>query len=574
MPPSQLRAKGAGAAGRALLEIDSKTGEIRAAAAAPSSASGESRVLRAISFLGETRAGKSTLINGLLQQQMARIAAADQHGATTAGMRAFDWGVTDEHKVLLVDCEGTDAARFGAPAEAAPIAGADMEARNKAVAAQVPRLAFLASAVVVLVSPSDLSVGTYFKFTTHFARQATRGAQRADRPALVLVQNMAVSKAPSPAGDDGRALAEDFFKLHDPERSMLSLFSQLRCFRLPPLQQTAAYDAALKSLRATLLSLAKAPAAGTAASASSGLGVVSLNESQWQATFTEVVHQACHGGGDFSVSFADATLVAAQRVPEVKLALKVYTVVKEALDAEVQRSLAELAASGRAKKADGAPYTLADVQAGLRAIERHASRAAALAAGRAALARRAPGERTSAADHALLNSLREALQSGLVCAALCPIEEETFVVCELRLAEHGAEHRARIRRNKLSRSQRKAHKLNFFKRVRAHNWAGSFESWEGAFFFRNEEAMARSAPGAKFTTLVLESLPEAVRAIILELERLGLVYDAAVKTALVDFACGQGKRAETMLGAVSKLLQKDQTRGMSRHTSGALEQLA
>lgn len=196
--------------------------------AAPPTGQGDRKTVCAVAFIGATRAGKSTLINALLGTEDARVAQPDQDGATTAGIRAFDWRwqqpppkpkrlghahqqhecapessfyssirlsvvpfgeaktQTDStrlrelvqaeqakatysapiRKALLLDTEGTDAALFIPPAEAHPARGGENphlkkaaahKCRNTTVERQLPRLAFIASNVLVVVTTKDRS---------------------------------------------------------------------------------------------------------------------------------------------------------------------------------------------------------------------------------------------------------------------------------------------------------------------------------------------------------------------------------------------------------------------------------
>jgi hypothetical protein len=384
---------------RTLVTISSE-GEL---ATPPSGQGDRKQTVCALAFIGSTRAGKSTLINALLGGEDARVAQPDQDGATTAGIRAFDWhwrgqrpppkpkrrgrspvrsprtndtisnapnssfpsdssttlsvaplgaaktqadgrrslseAVLAEQakvtysaptrKALLLDTEGTDAARFIPPAEAHPTLGhveprlrkAAVDKRNVTVERQLPRLAFVASNVLVLVTTKDLSCFSCFDWIQKVARSAVAKINRPDRPALVIVQNKAVDVEASVPGDDGKRRAEQFFDRHDQDRDMLVLFSELRVFVLPARQSIdQAFERAVACLGDALWQLGMHPAQPA----------IMLSEPHWLRVFRSLVMSASDGKNSKSMSFLDAMLAEQGESLSLAAASKVYTTVRDA----------------------------------------------------------------------------------------------------------------------------------------------------------------------------------------------------------------------------------------------------
>lgn len=577
---------------------------------APLGATDRKQAVRPVAFIGNTRAGKSTVINALLGTEDARVPAADQDGATTAGMRAFDWQwtpeklkgslkdatskfadreklssssslelpamshskapryVNDGHsalmqamlakqakaahnaptvKALLLDTEGTDAARFVAPAEAGASGAVAsglarqtlMDKRNDTVERQLPRLAFICSNVLVLVTTSDLSRGSCFTWITDVARSAVAKVQRQDKPALVIVQNKAVDVSPSTPGDDGKARAERFFQCHDPDHDMLALFSELRVFVLPALNSPRqAFDRAVESLGDGLWQLAMHPTCPPA---------VTLSEVHWLRVFRSLVSAAGEGKKSQPLSFLDAMLAEQASSPYLTAVIKVYsTVLKTSFNALYSAFLVGHDGPG------SAPASSTHVSIIIAFLETKLLLASARCAGLVLVA----SDRSCPAAE-LLAPLEVHIRDTFTCQAVHP-DFNICHFCRKSCKAHGDMHEFSM--SQLSKGERKAHKVNkrFFSMRKKLCWPALDGAVKPQVDLNLIEEVGTAMKSHGLTNLVetiLAILGESLAMCKEELHSIGVIIGEGADTDMESLIQNKGGASNTLRTSLNRLLK-------------------
>lgn len=228
---------------------------------------------RTVSFLGKTGVGKSTLIGNMLRcialAASAVIPTVGNAGmrSTSAGVRLFPLrypGDDGSRDLLLLDFEGMGAGLL-APTEAEAEAWAskgpeEIEKRNKIVEAQLPRLAFVVSNVIIFVTESNWRDGSGWQECLDFAKRGCKGVRDTDQdepPLLLIVSTSPKAKAQEKEAGGQDKLTAAFLENHDPKIEREILFREVRCVSLTHYDQAdpasvLAYQTEVKELTTAL----------------------------------------------------------------------------------------------------------------------------------------------------------------------------------------------------------------------------------------------------------------------------------------------------------------------------------
>lgn len=215
------------------------------------------RISNVVSVLGDTHSGKSTLINELLHgAEGPSVAAAQQGEPTTANVHVFDARVEPPTSsapsssappspasdgdmtsaIRFLDMEGENGGRppKGLLREKLASILSTMkiteyqERRRNAVAANISRLSYVVSDVVLFVGNESFSNALYAQRLIRLVRSSVENVDSASSPSLVLVYN----KCGLDEQFDIERCTEQFFE--NPENGELKhLFSEVKCVCIP-----------------------------------------------------------------------------------------------------------------------------------------------------------------------------------------------------------------------------------------------------------------------------------------------------------------------------------------------------
>jgi len=207
-------------------------------------------VVPTIALLGDTRSGKSFIINRmLLPDESGPLEAGDGTlGSTTCDVHLYSTMAFESvmhSKLQFLDFEGENgsgitrqvvqqighmAALFNRPTDA--------NDRRILVQKYFPKMAFLLSDIVVLIGMEDLTNHRYFRRCQEFAACALQSVSDLKNPYLLLVQNKVSTK-------DYRAsrsidLTQQFLDVHKESGSdvLRNQFAGIACLKVPMLEES------------------------------------------------------------------------------------------------------------------------------------------------------------------------------------------------------------------------------------------------------------------------------------------------------------------------------------------------
>eukprot|EP00050_Salpingoeca_kvevrii_P002883 m.207417 g.207417 ORF g.207417 m.207417 type:complete len:614 (-) comp10710_c0_seq2:195-2036(-) len=213
------------------------------------------RISHVVSLLGATHAGKSFVSNHLVyanydmnEEETATQSEQDNFRPTTSGINDYIWhSDVDEDDpdeldyIRLVDFEGSDASRVLPVTTASEawdaLKQSDrarykelLQERVKRTRADLPRLAYLSSDVLVYVTRASPSQSATFTELAEFTERCCHKTVR-ESPALILVFNM---QRPSKMSEE--ELTEQLLDLHDSDDELRARFSEIYCIMIPDLE--------------------------------------------------------------------------------------------------------------------------------------------------------------------------------------------------------------------------------------------------------------------------------------------------------------------------------------------------
>jgi hypothetical protein len=216
-----------------------------------------------VSFLGKTQVGKSTIIKHILSNQLnyrlpddatlvstslpGVAKSALQTSPTTAGVCFYKRLVSNLSTIYLADYEGEDGGTIPSDSIASGIQGIhDAAARTEVTKSDLRRLSYVTSHVIVYIADRPIADKvSNFNTIVDFAQKAVEAVGNADIPNLIIVNNK-VDLANADDDDEDDFSEEelkhiidvdistnDFFETHDPQRSLLRYFNDIRVVRIP-----------------------------------------------------------------------------------------------------------------------------------------------------------------------------------------------------------------------------------------------------------------------------------------------------------------------------------------------------
>ncbi|KAL6068409.1 hypothetical protein QOT17_008220 [Balamuthia mandrillaris] len=234
-------------------------------------------------FTGSTHAGKSTLLNELLRTKplqtatsaassspsssnrnsydmsYARVAAAKDFRATTAGINFYQivnpW--TGVGCLRLIDMEGDSgpktlpkdlkAGRGYKPSWSEEERRQFSKGRRRVVKHNLPRLAYFTGNLIVHISNDSFADSDYIKKVKQFASLASSDVEVGGlKPSLILVHNKCSLRE---IYSNCEECTKQFFDQHDPDKSLLEIYGDVRCVSVPLNDFEEAYQRQIQILR-------------------------------------------------------------------------------------------------------------------------------------------------------------------------------------------------------------------------------------------------------------------------------------------------------------------------------------
>lgn len=195
-----------------------------------------------ISLLGDTGDGKSFLADHLLpsieKNRPIVIDETERDGSTTANITCFESASflpeLSQTNFLLLDYEGEKGSYLPHLLKHMNDQWTHERAdrRRKAVSEYFPKLAYIISNVIILLSRDDFSKYEYISRCYDFAERATKKLQHNPyKPVIIMVHNYCSHSILQPI----KEVTQQFFKMHhrDETEALRKFFEAVYCMRLP-----------------------------------------------------------------------------------------------------------------------------------------------------------------------------------------------------------------------------------------------------------------------------------------------------------------------------------------------------
>lgn len=197
--------------------------------------------LPVVSFLGDTKSGKSTLISELMRLQRPQddgfpiptVASRHQVEPTTANMQVY---LSPEG--VYMDFEGEEGGKPPVNDHQFELDPMHMkkyrEMRRKAVKKHFPRVAYATSDVVIMVSVLEVGNNRLKEVVQEFAENSVQNVITPDKPFLIIVSNKQCLDPDSDRDEVSiETLTERFWESNDEDRHLLKFYSDVNFVSLP-----------------------------------------------------------------------------------------------------------------------------------------------------------------------------------------------------------------------------------------------------------------------------------------------------------------------------------------------------
>jgi hypothetical protein len=190
-----------------------------------------------ISFLGSTKAGKSTTIQALLVRNKSPLAGPMQqkHEPTTADVQLWPCTLQSEENphslnVFFMDFEGKNSNSIPHMLDRISWFPDEAAIRNMAVMKYFPPLAYMASTVLVYTSSLPFEDASYVANVSQFAISNLRGVASAEKPALVLLSN---GCSPVLSNESPESFTSKWLAKNDTGNLLRNNYEPIVCISLP-----------------------------------------------------------------------------------------------------------------------------------------------------------------------------------------------------------------------------------------------------------------------------------------------------------------------------------------------------